>query len=164
MTTTIATREAVTKAYHDLKEQGRFPSIPNIISYLGGGSKTTIAPILRELREADERYKTDAYKSHGTLDQTHLGTFSHIIAYTVEKAEENFQSDMVSALETSLEVKNKEIAEMTQLIREMKAELKTSRQRNEELKESNDRLLSRLESMEKSVAKLLERQNLAQPG
>jgi hypothetical protein len=149
MTSAIATEETVTKAYYDLKAKGEYPSIPRIIKSLGGGSRSTIAPILKELRDADERHKTEAFRVNSTLDPTQLGTIASFVAYTVEKAQEKFQSDLVSSLENALETRNKELEDMTQLMLELKAELKATKDANDKLhkvlEDMNNRL-SRLES------------------
>lgn len=148
------TFEQVRAAYQQLKDQSIFPSVAKIRAILGTGSNSTIWNHFKTLREQDNAIEAINPEKHGALDPVQEDLMRRLGVHMYDKAEEKLVKDMTAVLEAEILKREKEIADMTQLIQELRAQLDTTQKINEKIldmlertQKSNPELVSALDEI-----------------
>lgn len=95
-------------------------------------------------------------EQHGALDETELDLFRRLLVHTSQRVEKRLTDEMQSALEKEILEKEKEIAEMKELIHRLEARLEASNTIQERLlqalaQSSNPEMKSALIDIQKTI-------------
>lgn len=120
------TQEQIREAYESLKSQSIYPTVARIRGVLGTGSNSTIYKYLDELKKQDAAIESLNPEKHGAFDATESDLLRRLLVHTRERVEKELSEEMQSTLQKEILEREKEIAEMRELIHRLEAQLETS--------------------------------------